>query len=203
VRNIETLSDGGAEKDVITWLSAQLAGNDAAAIARLVDQAMMQLSALGCQADTARSTQVRMVDVVAPLSATTTHSTSLGGIDVNQDGTVTPLDALLVINALSNSAEETDRRTDVNGDGLISPLDAVLVINQLGSVAAAAAQGSPAAPLSATASRPTSTPRAGDTRGLRATQESVSFDIIENLGMTKRTRASNLGAIARRQVDGR
>lgn len=57
--------------------------------------------------------------------------------DVNNDGLVTPLDALLVINQLSRtvrgegeSASSTiGRFTDVTGDGLVTPLDALTVIN--------------------------------------------------------------------------
>ena len=71
--------------------------------------------------------------------------------DVSQDGQIAPLDALLVINELSNpvysdpvTGELPDEVSppmggdvvtpllDVNGDGFVSPLDALLVINQLG-----------------------------------------------------------------------
>jgi len=56
--------------------------------------------------------------------------------DVNASGQVSPLDALMVINALTDrgEGEETaSARTylDVNGDGQLSPLDALRVINQL------------------------------------------------------------------------
>ncbi len=71
--------------------------------------------------------------------------------DVNADGTVAPLDALLVINELNTvgsravmgpgaapaegetAAHGGQRRTygDVNNDGFISPIDALLVINDL------------------------------------------------------------------------
>jgi hypothetical protein len=70
-------------------------------------------------------------------------------LDVNADGTVAPLDALLVINELNNhefsSADtgllpnppdpthppQTEGYVDVDGDGYVSPRDALLVINQL------------------------------------------------------------------------
>ncbi len=68
--------------------------------------------------------------------------------DVDNGGSVVPLDALQVINALiSTGAHSLSVPTlndsvppfiDVNGDGLLSPLDALQVINQL-------IQGSPAA----------------------------------------------------------
>ncbi len=61
--------------------------------------------------------------------------------DVNKDFTVSPLDALLVINALhkqsagqSASGEGEGSKpsfVDVSGDGIVSPLDALLVINEL------------------------------------------------------------------------
>ncbi len=63
-------------------------------------------------------------------------------VDTNADGLVTPLDALLIINALNLNGPKpvseiilpyTDRpfQIDVNGDGVISPLDALIVINHL------------------------------------------------------------------------
>lgn len=62
--------------------------------------------------------------------------------DVNSDGVVSPMDALLVINEISRSrtaasGETASTRavslmfTDVNGDGLITPLDALNVINHI------------------------------------------------------------------------
>lgn len=59
--------------------------------------------------------------------------------DVNKDFSVSPLDALLVINALhkqangSGEGEGSNVKTfvDVSGDGVVSPLDALLVINEL------------------------------------------------------------------------
>jgi hypothetical protein len=71
--------------------------------------------------------------------------------DVNGDGFVVPLDALLVINELNerqfsdpttgrlltNPVGET-RFPDINNDGLITPLDALLIINRLNSLPAPA-----------------------------------------------------------------
>ncbi len=59
--------------------------------------------------------------------------------DVNKDFNVTPLDAMLVINALNRNSTRAGEGevgpathfTDVSGDGVISPLDAMLVINAL------------------------------------------------------------------------
>ena len=65
--------------------------------------------------------------------------------DVNGDGNVSPLDALLVINELSEMQYSDSAGTlvtprpdeanqfDVNGDGFVAPLDALLVINELSS----------------------------------------------------------------------
>jgi hypothetical protein len=61
-------------------------------------------------------------------------------VDVNQDGSVTPIDSLLVINYLnatgsdpsgSGEGESGNWKRDVNHDGNISPIDALLVINYL------------------------------------------------------------------------
>ncbi|MCA9119607.1 MAG: hypothetical protein H6822_13660 [Planctomycetaceae bacterium] len=56
--------------------------------------------------------------------------------DVNNDGVVSPADALIVINRLNNpdqSGTQGDSFTDVDGDGVRSPRDALLVINRLNS----------------------------------------------------------------------
>ncbi|MEZ6110381.1 MAG: matrixin family metalloprotease [Pirellulaceae bacterium] len=52
--------------------------------------------------------------------------------DVNRDGQVSPLDALLVINQLNSASANGDSvMCDVNGDGELSPVDALMVINRL------------------------------------------------------------------------
>ncbi|MEM9587120.1 MAG: peroxidase family protein [Planctomycetota bacterium] len=57
--------------------------------------------------------------------------------DVNQDGEVTPIDALMVINALTrrrgSGGDDVDggRGRDVNGDGEVTPLDALRIINRM------------------------------------------------------------------------
>ena len=87
-----------------------------------------------------------------PLSITIDSLTNpLEPLDVDEDGWVAPLDALLVINDLNRNgsrplAETEDRPRhliDVNGDGFASAIDALLVINHLNaprSVAAHAAE---------------------------------------------------------------
>ncbi|MEO8493501.1 MAG: dockerin type I domain-containing protein [Planctomycetota bacterium] len=58
--------------------------------------------------------------------------------DVNNDGSVSPLDALVVINELNakgaralTGTDPSSPFIDVNGDGNLSPLDALQVINQI------------------------------------------------------------------------
>src|SRR6186997_1678190 len=59
--------------------------------------------------------------------------------DVDDDGVVAPLDALLIINDLNASGPRhlpavrsgSDPFIDVTGDGVSSPLDALIVINAL------------------------------------------------------------------------
>ena len=67
--------------------------------------------------------------------------------DVNDDSFVTPLDALLVINALNTRLTLTPelptpfipvRYVDVSSDGVLSPVDALLVINELNRLRAGA-----------------------------------------------------------------
>jgi hypothetical protein len=57
-------------------------------------------------------------------------------VDVNADGSISPIDALYVINALNRGETKHANRgpftyLDVNSDGLLSPIDALLVINHL------------------------------------------------------------------------
>ncbi|MDA1052374.1 MAG: choice-of-anchor D domain-containing protein [Planctomycetota bacterium] len=78
-----------------------------------------------------------------PLSAENQPAGNLqaaSSLDVNQDGAVSPIDALLVINELNARASGTpmadasdNHNMDVNGDSVVSPLDALLVINDLNS----------------------------------------------------------------------
>ena len=66
--------------------------------------------------------------------------------DVNQDGVVSPIDALLVLNGVNNQIQLTptfDASLDVNGDSHVTSIDALLVINRLGTNATAVAEGEP------------------------------------------------------------
>ncbi len=56
--------------------------------------------------------------------------------DANYDGSVSPADALIVINELNNpntSGSPTSISKDIDGDGVVTPRDALLVINRLNS----------------------------------------------------------------------
>ncbi|MEO8268485.1 MAG: dockerin type I domain-containing protein, partial [Aureliella sp.] len=65
------------------------------------------------------------------------NTPSMGALDVNRDGYVSPMDVLLIINELNLSKGSYARTTvagnvlDVTGDGLLSPIDALQVINYL------------------------------------------------------------------------
>jgi hypothetical protein len=74
--------------------------------------------------------------------------------DVNQDGHVSPIDALLVINHLNDNAanlseplpvpstgNEPPPFLDVNGDNRVAPVDALMVINKISQDANAEAEG--------------------------------------------------------------
>ncbi len=96
--------------------------------------------------------------------------------DVNGDGQITPVDALILINQLNsfgpgplggNSARggsgEGPMWVDVNGDGVISPLDVLIIINWLNrrrlvAVADAQAEGEAPPPLTSQHSNPLAGP---------------------------------------------
>jgi hypothetical protein len=103
-----------------------------------------------------------------PVRVTITITQSVGkswqnpddALDVNQNGVVSPLDSLLILNAINRdgagplSYPAADRAPppylDVTGDGFLSPLDALLVLNEVNRIAAerrraAAAEAEPQA----------------------------------------------------------
>lgn len=96
----------------------------------------------------------------------TTNTNRTNGLDVNGDGHVSTLDALLVINRLSQSSQgstiepslwvgaaaEESIYLDTNGDFGVSPLDALLVINYLGQRQALSADAE-ATPVASPATR--------------------------------------------------
>ena len=87
-----------------------------------------------------RSAQITRTSVEAPIW----HNDSLA-MDVNDDGRVSALDALRVINSLNQggrlstqAANASDQYVDTNGDGRVSALDALMVINEINRRSAAA-----------------------------------------------------------------
>lgn len=79
------------------------------------------------------TTSITITGVQAPLSgngiALTTNQDD--PLDVNDDGEISPLDALLLVNYLNDpgGVGGGELYLDVNGDGQATPLDALLVIN--------------------------------------------------------------------------
>jgi len=94
-----------------------------------------------------------MADAQSQAAATALYGSSnpANPLDVSDDGTVSPADALMVINALNNprlapsgaaggaEGQSAAPYYDVNGDGHITPLDALLVINYLNAKSSLAA----------------------------------------------------------------
>ncbi len=78
----------------------------------------------------------RLTSGVEQLVATVPTNTNLSNpLDVNLDDTVSPIDALIVINLLNDHdplSIETNYKCDTNSDGQVSPVDALIVINGLG-----------------------------------------------------------------------
>jgi len=98
--------------------------------------------------------------------------------DVNNDGLVTPLDALTVINQLSRtvrgegeSASTIRRFTDVTGDGLVTPLDALTVINVI-------ARQNRVAPLTTPDIVPTAVPSLAEGMLQDDSEEEDVFDLL-------------------------
>ena len=99
-------------------------------------------------------------------------------LDVNDDGFVSPLDALLVINYLNSigpealAAPTVDRQpgpfVDVSGDGFVSPLDALYVINELNRLSTTVNADNQSAPVVASAAVSHASKSASDLRLLAA-----------------------------------
>ncbi len=82
----------------------------------------------------------------------------ISGNDVNGNGSVEPLDALLVINQINvgsrlpqynPSAPQDFFFADTSGDGVLSPIDALLIINHINSAGAGEGEAAPAEPVAA------------------------------------------------------
>ncbi|RMF44851.1 MAG: hypothetical protein D6753_01530 [Planctomycetota bacterium] len=92
----------------------------------------------------------RIPIVVAPPRSP--HQNPQNPLDVNGDGIVTPLDALILINDLNRNpsgdlpaggagGEGSPIKPDVNGDGILSPLDVLIIINDLNNARGGASEG--------------------------------------------------------------
>jgi hypothetical protein len=83
--------------------------------------------------------------ITAQSFSSTTLRNSINPFDVDNNGTVSPIDVLVVFNVLNRRAEgesakkSAEAYADVSGDGVVSPTDALLVINYLTRIALGAA----------------------------------------------------------------
>ena len=142
VRNCEVLGDGGARKDVLTWLRGIIVPVDS------IDLEDFQNDPRLTPFEPIEDDSVRLetaVDESNSLSGAVTNGATAEGeliLDVNGDNRVTALDALRVINVISREAvagegeasasrAATRHEADVNADGEVGALDALLIINAL------------------------------------------------------------------------
>ncbi|MGN6544653.1 MAG: dockerin type I domain-containing protein [Aureliella sp.] len=87
--------------------------------------------------------ELSLRDVILELDNGLGWHNPINAVDVNRDGNVTPLDALLVVNLLNQAGSRTLTAADTtlaqaeyvdsNGDRFLSPIDALLVINEINS----------------------------------------------------------------------
>jgi Ca2+-binding RTX toxin-like protein len=134
---IENLFEEGAQKGVWSWLLARFPVPSEPAAQALVERAVEALLNV---------TGTDSLDLVMPAHTGFMSSPDppslLDPLDVNGDGSVSPLDALLVLNELNDPfggrarAAEVARNIDrvfldVNRDGFVSPIDALHILNRL------------------------------------------------------------------------
>ena len=129
--------------------------------------------------------------------------------DVNNDGSVTPIDALTVINELNSVGEhvlptptpgnEPPPYYDVNGDGSVTPIDALDVINYL-NAHAAVTRSSIAAPAvgSPTATAAVATAASGPSDRSVATGDAAAVEFAVSTATTSAGVAR--GAVAQNQA---
>lgn len=156
VIDCEVLGDGGADKDVLTWLRAILIplvpfefdGTDDILIPfEPVSQSPVAAAAV-TEPSQIPSSSLATTNASPPLVAV--QQPNPEAVDVNRDGAITALDALVVINHVARmqagaSAEQTlsedDISKDVNGNGTIEPSDALMIINQIARNSATSGEG--------------------------------------------------------------
>lgn len=99
-------------------------------------QARVTITAMDSSGQRPSHSESFLIDVLA--NANPFHNQG-SPLDVDDSGQVTPLDALLILNSISQAGgggvisqfSPTGYYWDVNGDGVISPLDALLVLNHI------------------------------------------------------------------------
>ncbi|MCA9263330.1 MAG: hypothetical protein KDA60_05755, partial [Planctomycetales bacterium] len=126
--------------------------------------ARFRLSSAGGLAPTGLAIDGEVEDYAVQLLPDSWHNAERPA-DVNDDGVINPIDALIVVNELDAARvsdditgllpnarlNQDDPYYDVNNDGYVSPLDALIVVNNLPTSASSAA---PAAAMSAIAFGP-------------------------------------------------
>ena len=92
-----------------------------------------------------KSAGANVEGIIPKYSAESGSVEKVNPLDVNRDGIVSPLDALIIVNHLNSKVRTYKAELDVNTDKVISPLDILLVINCLNK-GGACRDGSGAAP---------------------------------------------------------
>jgi Dockerin type I domain/RTX calcium-binding nonapeptide repeat (4 copies) len=123
-------------------------------------------------------------------------------VDVNDDGYITPVDALLIINQLNTvGAHELGVQLasaaaapylDTNGDGYLTPIDALLVINRLNADAAAATAAS--SPSSSSSLRTASAMADGATPAVAAATSASSVTMADPAGAAVSTTQASVAS---------
>ena len=108
----------------------------------------------------------------AALGSVSLWNNPVNPMDVNNDGNVTPIDALITINQLNVSPggelTESSYYVDTNGDGLLSPIDVLLVISAINNLfSSGEGEAMESAPL----------PLLSQTDGTSSLEAPLSFDL--------------------------
>ncbi|MGB7327719.1 MAG: Ig-like domain-containing protein [Rubripirellula sp.] len=144
----DALGQGSTFIESVPYLAAD-AGNEvtvtlsSAVAATLLPGDHISATATDADGNTSEFSAAVMIPLLLELSSPAPLMASLAGarssLDVSADGAITPLDILMVLNELTESAANGESavardellREDVNGDGLVTPADALDVINWL------------------------------------------------------------------------
>ncbi len=124
--------------------------------------------------------------ITVAASGTSPWQNPVNPMDVNDDGSVSPLDALIDINALNQnlfpggilpSPATAPPYYDVNGDGLLTPLDVLIIINYLNSHSTVTAVASPTSMQPAVAAAPAVTVTPAVTTAVSGSDSTVVNEI--------------------------